>query len=252
MKRFLTPALAVLLTLPSLALRAEDPSLAEQLRQLAQQHHFVLKGDEHTEDFPASDASGPLPQRLKRMLWGFNFILINPPDRKIERLIILGRKGAPPPPPVSQTEFEDSGAKAVVLETGGSARQSTVEATLIGPHGASEQTRLIVDTGATSVVLPESMIQRLGINSRTLRSQQIHTANGVTNGQVGQLHAMRLGDEVIRNIEVAFINDASIGNKALLGMSVLSRYKIVLDDSAKTLTLLPKGDGGGSQDNPSQ
>lgn len=241
MKRSYIPPLLGLLTLLSpLAGMAQEAPLADQLRRLAQQHQFVLKGAEHTDDAPESDASGPLPERLKRMLHGFNFILINPPNGKVERLIILGRKGDPPPPPVSQTEFEDQGSDGIVLETGGDQRRSTVQATLVGHNGDLIEVELLVDTGATSVVLPSSMIARLGMEEELLQPRDIRTANGVVQGRVGRLRAMRLADEEIGNIEVAFIDDAAIGNMALLGMNVLGRYKIVLDEDAKTLTLLPR------------
>ncbi len=56
----------------------------------------------------------------------------------------------------------------------------------------------------------------------------------------GALRAMRLGKEEIEDVEVAFIDDALLGDTRLLGMNVLGRYRMTLDDESNRLTLSPR------------
>src|SRR2546428_8819796 len=55
--------------------------------------------------------------------------------------------------------------------------QFRVTARLTGPTGLSEQTELLVDTGATLVVLPRSLADRLEVEARRL--QPVIIAGGV-------------------------------------------------------------------------
>ena len=72
-----------------------------------------------------------------------------------------------------------------------------------------------------------------------LKTYEVETANGKLPASVGQIPSLRLGEEEIDDVEIAFIDDQSLGDNALLGMSVLGRYRIILDDEAGTLTLIP-------------
>ncbi len=227
------PLLFLLFLLLPLTLVAE--TLADQLRTLAAQHQFTVSGLERTADSPAMRAQGELPQRLRAMLREYDFVLVNPPDGRVERLIILGRKGAAPPPPVASSEVVVDQEQEITLETIRSGEHHLVDAVLIGTRGERHPIQLLVDTGASSVVLPYSLVSVLGIDPTTLRSRQVQTANGVLTAGVTALPAMELAGSLVNDIETAFIDDDLLGGMALLGMSLLGRYRITLEDHAMTL-----------------
>ena len=66
-------------------------------------------------------------------------------------------------------------------------------ARLTGPDGTAHDLRLIVDTGATSVVLPASWIDRLGFLPEELSPGMAHTAGGQVATQIGRLQAVAIG-----------------------------------------------------------
>ncbi|HSO80212.1 MAG TPA: peptidase A2A, partial [Chromatiaceae bacterium] len=58
--------------------------------------------------------------------------------------------------------------------------------------------------------------------------------------RMGRLAGVWLGEHKIADVQVSFIDDAKLGGNALLGMSVLGRYRMAIDDEANHLTLSPK------------
>ncbi len=238
MTRSWLPLLIALL--PFTAGGAEHGSLADQLRALSSEHGFALKGVENTADAPASRASGELPVRLRAMLRDFGFVLEQPPGGPIKRLIIIGPKGEETfVPPESADEGE-------TLETERSGVHHMVSATLLGREGQEVALELMVDTGATSVVLPRSMLARLGIPESDLTPREVQTATGRVTAATAPLPGLRLGSQEIRDVEAAFIEDDKLGKMALLGMSVLDRYNITLNGESNTLELQPSGEATGA------
>jgi predicted aspartyl protease len=57
---------------------------------------------------------------------------------------------------------------------------------------------------------------------------------------VGTLEELKIAGETIENVEVAFIADQLLGKNRLLGMSVLGRYQVNIDDQSKLITLFKK------------
>ncbi|HAJ80627.1 MAG TPA: TIGR02281 family clan AA aspartic protease, partial [Fibrobacteres bacterium] len=49
-----------------------------------------------------------------------------------------------------------------------------------------------------------------------------------------------IAGETVENVEVAFIPDSLLGKNSLLGMSVLGRYQINIDDKTQLITLFKK------------
>lgn len=88
---------------------------------------------------------------------------------------------------------------------------------------ASEaQVRMLVDTGATDVVLSPGDAQRLGFDLGALSFTKIYqTANGQIRGAPVTLREIRIGSIRIENVR-ASVNGADIG-RSLLGMSFLNR-----------------------------
>jgi clan AA aspartic protease (TIGR02281 family) len=114
-----------------------------------------------------------------------------------------------------------------------------ITATLVGPNGQQVSQSLMVDTGASFVVLPQSKGPALGFDLFRLPEQKVQTAKGEHAARVGVLKALTLGDETVSDVQVAFIEDGLVGATALLGMNVLSRFRITIDDERNVLTLEP-------------
>jgi len=88
--------------------------------------------------------------------------------------------------------------------------------------------------------LPASMVARLGIDPSTLTTTKMQTANGVVAAKVGVLTQIKMAGETLDDVKVAFIGDKQLSGNGLLGMSVLGRYRINIDDSAHLVTLFKK------------
>jgi aspartyl protease family protein len=233
--------------LPAVA-RADTPpvpvSLPGTIERLARDGGFEVTGLDKAKDAYGRDQGGDTYLRLRALLEDFNHVIIQTPEGGVARVIIISRKTAwvPPPPSGAGSEdrtAEDPGGDIVVATE----RRGTSHAVGVGLEGAGgkrvEQT-LTVDTGADFVVLPASLLGSLGIQPEGLESREVQTANGKTAARLGRLAAIWLGDHKVTDVQAAFIDDAKLGGSALLGMSVLSRYRMTIDDEANSLTLAPK------------
>ncbi len=111
-----------------------------------------------------------------------------------------------------------------------------VEAT-IETDNRQNPVRMLVDTGATDVVLSPGDAKRLGFDPETLDySKSYRTANGTVYGAPVRLKSMSVGSIKIENVR-ASVNSADM-NRSLLGMSFLERlsgYEV----SEGRLTLYP-------------
>ena len=81
---------------------------------------------------------------------------------------------------------------------------------------------LVVDTGASDVILNAEDARKLGFDPDTLNySMPYNTANGTVMGAPLRLDAIRIGPVVVRNVR-ASVNQAPM-NRSLLGVSFLSQ-----------------------------
>ncbi len=200
--------------------------LRDQLEELAAAHGIVLKGmDRIAADEPARDVSGGVARRLEALLEGYDHVLEGSPEA-VRRVIVLGRKRAEPPSLVVRT-LRVSGHHAV-------------EADLSGPNGRSVGAELIVDSGASSIVLPDSMMEPLGFDAGALQQRRSQTANGPVVGRAARLSRVRVGGAAARDVEVLFIPDARLGGVSLLGMSFLRDFSFTLDTAGGRLILEPR------------
>ena len=196
--------------------------LAAQVEALAEQGGISLVGLSRLEDLPARSVDGSLQQQLQVLLRGHNYVMTK------NRLIVLGKKRWAPPVP-----------KETVLATRRKGLHHVVDATLVGLSRAELQVALMVDTGASVSVLPLSMAAELGLEREAMEARSVQTAKGKMQAKIGTLTALRLGNQEITDVEVAFIDDAMLGGNRLLGMNVLGRYRMTLDDERNQLTLRP-------------
>ncbi len=155
---------------------------------------------------------GPLAARLATLLAGHNHIVRNDPTGRV--------------------------AKVIVLETRPLGAHHQVEARLTGPDGAVWEVLLIVDTGATTLVLPSSWMARLGFAPGDLSPGRVRTAGGLVATRTGRVATVKIGRA--RRDGVAFIDDAQLGDKALLGMSFLGQFRFELDRTGNRLVLFAR------------
>jgi clan AA aspartic protease (TIGR02281 family) len=225
---------------------AAQVEIAPELSRLAAEHRFDLTGVEVLEDERGRSEEGDLYRRLRILLERFDHILVHGEDGTIARVIIMGRTNSSPPPKV-QIDSRVAGEPGVIeLETIREGAQHSVRVTLEGVGGRRVDRALLIDTGADAVVLPASMIAPLGLEQAALNEREVQTANGRAQALMGRLEAIWLDGERLAGVEVAFLEGDKLGNAGLLGMSVLGRYQMTIDDQNNRLTLSPNRGGGGA------
>jgi aspartyl protease family protein len=214
----------------SMALPATGEELRGQLERLASQHAFAIDGLDHigTEDAP-EPVSGDLPSKLRDLLHNYNHMMIAGSGKAVERVVVLGQKrgspGAAPDPSVALTR---DGA------------HHRVEAMVTGPNGRRTPLSLIIDTGASNIVLPESMIPTLGFRDQDLKVSESQTASGSLPVRMGVLKSVALGEHEADDVGVTFVADRKLGSLHLLGMSYLGRYRFTIDDQKGELILMAR------------
>jgi len=225
--------------------------VAEELEHLSAEHGFTVIGLEATEEAMGRADGDALYPRLRRLLEAFDHVIVQGPDGTVERVIILGEKVpfvppqvavAPDDPETAEGEGETSAGEEgdIVLTTKRDGSQHSVTASIEGAGGKRVDLGLLVDTGADFVVLPSAMVGTLGIAPGDLKQTEMQTANGKVTARIGTLPGLWLGGQRIGNVQVAFIEDSKLGDGGLLGMSVLGRYTMTIDDEKGSLTLSKK------------
>ncbi|MEC7641257.1 MAG: retropepsin-like aspartic protease [Nitrospinota bacterium] len=101
------------------------------------------------------------------------------------------------------------------------------------------QAKLLLDTGATTVVLSEKLAQKLGFNYfHTMPQVKAETAGGTIWAPLLSLRKVRAGVAVVEEVE-AIISPKLIKVDGLMGMTFLSQFKMKLDHASAVLTLKP-------------
>ncbi|MFQ5774552.1 MAG: TIGR02281 family clan AA aspartic protease [Kiloniellaceae bacterium] len=217
------------LAAPALA-EVPEGGLQAQLRTLAEAEGVAVKGIERVGEASAREMEGGnLAARLKSLLFGYNYMLMHDSAGNIAEVRILGVER---PAAAIPSRF------AVPATRRGPHHE--VDAVLVGPTGAWRQLPLILDTGASTIVLPASTIGRLGFRAADLEDGMAETAGGQVKAKVGRLASVTVGQAVVRDVAVLFIEDARIGGKALLGMSFLDHFRLTIDDAGQQIILTRK------------
>ena len=118
-------------------------------------------------------------------------------------------------------------------------RQSVVLAADAQGHFLAEgsinggSVRFILDTGATSIVLPAADAGRLGLDYRKGRPGIVQTANGPAPAWRVKLDSVRLGGIELHNVDATVLEQGL--DIALLGMSFLNRVEMRRDGESMTL-----------------
>lgn len=140
--------------------------------------------------------------------------------------------------------MESSGPKTLTLTTDRLGPHHIIRAAIVGPNGHTEMVSLIVDTGATDIILPASMIDNLGFRESELEDASMQTANGLAMARRGFLRSVELGgpdiSDVIERVPVVFMSDDDTGGISLMGMSVLGRYSMTIEDDEDRIILVKR------------
>jgi clan AA aspartic protease (TIGR02281 family) len=236
--------LILLLVLPPVPpLAAEEVLVADELARLSEEHGFDVHGLAQTEETFGRANGEKLYPRLRLLLENFDHVIVQSPDGGVDRVIVLGEKVPfePTPPPELSGSPGAAEGEDIVVQTKRRGTQHVVQVSLEGENGAKVVRELHLDTGADYLVLPQSLISKLGIDKTTLELRDMQTANGKVKARIGTLPALWLTGSRIADVETAFIGDEKLGEKGLLGMSVLRRYKLTVDDDKNRIILGRKG-----------
>jgi aspartyl protease family protein len=207
-----------------------DGSLRDSIETAARDGGFAVEGLERLGAEPAETVQGRQMERLRTLLRDYNYLAIESSPGVLQRLVIASRKTGDRP---------GSADKAHVNTTRVGAHHQ-VETTLAGPNGVGKTLALIIDTGASTLVLPTSMIAELGFGPTDLRDGLSQTASGTVPVKLADLRWVRVGAVAAQRVPVSFIDDTKLQGSMLLGMSFLQRFRITIDDARNELILLVK------------
>ncbi len=90
----------------------------------------------------------------------------------------------------------------------------------------------LLDTGASTVSIPQNLAQRIGLKEGSVTRSQ--TANGMISTYRTRLDSVELGAIKLHNIS-ASINPHMQGSEVLLGMSFLRKLELIQRDGTLTL-----------------
>jgi clan AA aspartic protease (TIGR02281 family) len=95
----------------------------------------------------------------------------------------------------------------------------------------------LVDTGASDVVIPRAVADRLGLAiTESTRTQLYQTANGIVEAPVVVLDTISLGGAVAEGVSASVSDQMPVG---LLGLSFFNRFSYHVDPAAGLVTLRP-------------
>lgn len=98
---------------------------------------------------------------------------------------------------------------------------------------------LLVDTGATMIVLSDRLAERMGVlYNNNLPRMQLSTAGGKVEAPLFILDTVKFGSATVYNIE-ATSNPNFHGMDGLLGMSFLGEFKVEMDRERSEIILRP-------------
>ena len=207
-----------------------ETTLRAQLDALAASSGVVISGLDHiSSDAAYRSVKGTREERLRSLLEDYNYMVVEPSSGQIEKVIILSLKQPPNKRHISP----------YVASTRVGAHHK-VQAFIVGPNNQGRDVALLVDTGASTVVLPASMSTQLGFQPGDLEDGVTRTASDRVAVKLGVLKSVRVGEISVNDVKVTFISDDRLGNTMLLGMSFLGRFNVTIDDAHNALILLTK------------
>ena len=205
----------------------ETGDLLAQIRNLQSEYQIEISGLEKISNGNKVLTSGNLEQQVKQLLAGYNHVVTRSPKGKIQHIVIISK-------------IQKTSHRRLVLPTSQQGGHNTVEVLVSGDGNSWLTLDMIIDTGADLVVLPASLIEPLGLMGLEFGNIRMQTANGMAVAETTKLKELRIAGEALNNVEAAFIDDRLLGGNKLLGMSVLSKFQVNIDDDAQIITLIKK------------
>ncbi|MDT8375926.1 MAG: retropepsin-like aspartic protease [Mariprofundaceae bacterium] len=99
--------------------------------------------------------------------------------------------------------------------------------------------RFVVDTGASLVSIPSSIAERAGVSTSDSRRVKLHTANGITSAPLVKLDQV-IADNIAIEGVMAVVQDLSVPDLGLLGMSFFGQFRMTIDHQRNVITLETK------------
>jgi len=128
-------------------------------------------------------------------------------------------------------QSDSSSARGTTVSISADARGQFVAAGVINE---TAPLRMLVDTGASTIAIPEQDAQRMGLDYKNGAPAMVSTANGMTQAWRVRLASVKIGDVSANNVEAVVIPGGSLPI-VLLGMSFLERFEMNRDGGTMTL-----------------
>jgi aspartyl protease family protein len=120
------------------------------------------------------------------------------------------------------------GTGSLIVMTAGSGGHFTTGGSING-----KAVNFLVDTGATSVSISQSVADRIGLDYRKGQRGMVNTANGAVPVHAMSLSVVRIGDVQVYNVDAVIIPAAM--DQVLLGNSFLTRFQMKRENDKLTL-----------------
>jgi clan AA aspartic protease (TIGR02281 family) len=104
----------------------------------------------------------------------------------------------------------------------------------------SVEQQFIVDTGASTVTIPSSTAERLGLTTGNNPLRRVTTASGVIEAPEVVLPSIMVNDYEVDNVTALVIDIPNQPDLGLLGLSYLDRFRVDLDVEKGVLILEPR------------
>lgn len=205
----------------------EVDDLYGQIESIQNQTNIQIIGLEKIGDEGKVHVGGSLEKQLQQALASYNHVISRNKQGKIEKVVIIGKK-------------QKSDDDRIILPSRFEDGHFVVSVSVSGHGKFWETLDMIVDTGADLIVLPETMIDKLGMSDETFTLGKMQTANGKVDAKIAKLQEIRIAGEVLNDVAAAFVDDDLLAKKSLLGMSALGRYKLEIDNQSQLVTLFKK------------
>lgn len=226
--RFMARYFFIVIAFCAQAQDAENPDdFLSQIESLQSQMNIHIAGLEKIDNDEKIRLRGSLDQQLRQVLASYNHVISRNAEGQVDKVVIIGKK-----------QNNDTGR--IVLPTRYEDGHFLVSVSVSGHGKFWETLDMIIDTGADLVVLPESMLAKLGLADDMLVTRKMQTANGKVDAKVGKLQEVRIAGEILNDVAAAFVDDHLLSNKSLLGMSALGRYRLVIDNKTQLVMLFKK------------
>lgn len=208
-------------------------TLRDQLKSLEQLHGVEVRGLDRVGDEPARQTVGDLRRQVMGLLRNYSYVVLQSDDADVRGVRILASQG-----PAADVRSGQRRSSPQAPKRDARMDAQTINATLVGFGGREYDMPLAIDTGAESVILPASMRAVLGVDdSAELQDKTIKTPDGPVEAKAGLLPAVRVGEVVAENVDVAFVPDGSVGG-AVLGNSFLKQFKVSFDSDTAQLMIM--------------